>query len=74
MRYDHNCFIRNILREISTNLIIPIDYPEKDPINNDMAKVYLLHLLKAGTSEERQLILSAIKTKFILTRRELRMT
>ncbi|MFH1792687.1 MAG: recombinase family protein [Patescibacteria group bacterium] len=48
------------------------DYPEKDPIDNDMAKAYLLHLLKAGTSEERQLILSAIKTKFILTHRELR--
>jgi len=48
------------------------DYPEKDPIDNDMAKAYLLHLLKAGTSEERQLILSAIKTKFILTHKELR--
>jgi len=48
------------------------DYPEKDPVDNDTAKAYLLHLLKAGTSEERQLILSAIKTKFILTHRELR--
>jgi site-specific DNA recombinase len=48
------------------------DYPEKDPVDSDMARAYLLHLLKAGTSEERQLILSAIKTKFILTHRELR--
>jgi len=48
------------------------DYPEKDPVDSDMAKAYLLHLLKAGTSEERQLILSAIKTKFILTHKELR--
>ena len=48
------------------------DYPEKDPVDSDMARAYLLHLLKAGTSEERQLILSAIKTKFILTYKELR--
>lgn len=48
------------------------DYPEKDPVPSDTAKAYLLHVLKAGTSEERQLILSAIKTKFILTHRELR--
>lgn len=48
------------------------DYPEKDPVTHDMAKAYLLHVLKVGTSEERQLILSAIKTKFILTNRELR--
>lgn len=47
------------------------DYPEKDPISDEMAKTYLLHTLKAGTSEERQLILSAIKTKFILRQREL---
>ena len=48
------------------------DYPEKDPVTHDMAKAYLLHILKAGNSEERQQILSAIKTKFVLTNRELR--
>lgn len=47
------------------------DYSEKDPISEETAKAYLLHSLKAGTSEERQLILSAIKTKFILRQREL---
>src|SRR3990167_10239738 len=49
------------------------DHPQKDPVTNDMAKAYLLHVLKAGTSEERQLILSAIKTKFILRQRELQL-
>ena len=48
------------------------DYPENDPVNNDMAKAYLLHVLKAGSLEDRQLILSAIKTKFMLTHKELR--
>jgi len=36
-----------------------------------MAKTYLRHLLKVGTSEERQLILSTIRTKFVLTQGEL---
>ena len=48
------------------------DYPKENPVPQDMAKVYLLHVLKAGTSEEQQVILSAIKTKFILTQREIR--
>lgn len=48
------------------------DYPKENPVPQDMAKAYLLHVLKAGTSEEQQLILSAIKTKFILTQREIR--
>lgn len=48
------------------------DYPKDNPVPEDMAKAYLLHVLKAGTSEEQQLILSAIKTKFILTQREIR--
>ncbi len=36
-----------------------------------MAKTYLIHILKAGTTEERQQILSVIQTKFILHNREL---
>ena len=47
------------------------DYPENDPVNEEMAKTYLRHLLKVGTSEERQLILSTIRTKFVLTQGEL---
>ena len=48
------------------------DYPEQEPVNNDMAKAYLLHVLQAGTAEERQQILSCIQTKFILHDRALR--
>ena len=47
------------------------DYPENDPVNEEMAKTYLRHILKVGTSEERQLILSTIRTKFVLTQGEL---
>ncbi len=48
------------------------DYPERDPVTHDMAKAYLLHVLQAGTAEERQHILGAIQTKFILRRRVLK--
>ncbi len=41
-------------------------------LSPEMAKSYLIHILKAGTSEERQRILSVIQTKFILHNRELR--
>ncbi len=34
---------------------------------NDMTKNYVLHILKIGTTEERQEAISFIKTKFILT-------
>ena len=47
------------------------DYPEDDPVNEEMAKTYLRHILKVGTSEERQLILSTIRTRFVLTQGEL---
>ncbi|MGK5091547.1 recombinase family protein [Deltaproteobacteria bacterium TL4] len=47
------------------------DYPKEDPVSKDIAKDYLLHVLKAGTAEERQQILSVIKTKFILHNRRL---
>lgn len=47
------------------------DYPEDDPVSEDMAKTYLRHVLKIGTSEERQLILSTIRTRFVLTQGEL---
>jgi len=47
------------------------DYPQKEPLNRDMAKNYLLHVLKAGSAEERVKILSAIKTKFILHNKQL---
>lgn len=48
------------------------DYPQEDPLTKDMAKDYLLHVLKAGSSEERIKILSAIKTRFILHNKELK--
>jgi len=49
-----------------------IDYMAFNHINTDMVKRYLLHTLQFGTTEERQEILSVIKTKFILHNRELR--
>lgn len=33
------------------------DYPQKEPLDRDMAKDYLLHVLKAGSAEERVKIL-----------------
>ncbi|OGK18638.1 hypothetical protein A2779_01345 [Candidatus Roizmanbacteria bacterium RIFCSPHIGHO2_01_FULL_40_98] len=48
------------------------DYPERDPVPHDTAQAYLLHVLQAGTAEERQQILSVIQTKFTLRNRVLR--
>lgn len=48
------------------------DYPDKRAITEDMMRSYILHIFKAGTSEERQQILSTIKTKFVLKNREIR--
>lgn len=42
------------------------DYPQKDPLDRNTAKEYLLHVLKAGSAEDRIKILSAIKTRFLL--------
>jgi hypothetical protein len=47
------------------------DYPQKEPLDKDTAKEYLLHTLKAGSAEDRIKILSAIKTKFILHNKRL---
>lgn len=48
------------------------DYPKKEEVTEKMMKAYILHVLKAGTADERQQILSTIKTKFILKNREIR--
>lgn len=45
--------------------------PENAADKNEMTKNYLLHILKIGTAEERQEALSFIKTKFILSKREI---
>ncbi len=50
------------------------DYPQKEPLDQDMAKDYLLHVLKAGSADDRIKILSAIKTRFILHNKELTIT
>lgn len=47
------------------------DYPQKIPLDRDTAKEYLLHVLKAGSAEDRIQIMSAIKTKFILHNKQL---
>lgn len=45
--------------------------PESGNDKNIMMKNYLLHILKIGTAEERVEALSFIKTKFILSQREI---
>ncbi len=45
--------------------------PESGNDKNLMMKNYLLHILKIGTAEERVEVLSFIKTKFILSQREI---
>ncbi|GEM_PF-2175486 len=47
------------------------DYPQKIPLDRDTAKEYLLHVLKAGSAEDRIQIMSAIKTKSILHNKQL---
>lgn len=47
------------------------DYPEKEPIAKDMAKAYLLRVLKTGSAEDRKQILTIIKSKFMLRNQEL---
>ncbi|KKP29334.1 MAG: hypothetical protein UR19_C0016G0002 [Candidatus Nomurabacteria bacterium GW2011_GWF1_31_48] len=37
-----------------------------------MAKNYLIHILRGGTSEERLEILSLIKTRFVLSNKEIK--
>lgn len=48
-----------------------IDYDAFNHIDKNMAKEYLVHTLKVGTAEERQQVLSAIKTKFTLHNKRL---
>lgn len=45
-----------------------IDYKDEETV-----KDYLKHVLKNGNTDDRQEALSMIKTKFILSKRELRL-
>jgi len=67
----HNLRSHVLHKEYLEGNLNQFDYPENDPVNEEMAKTYLWHLLKVGTSEERQLILSTIRTRFVLTQGEL---
>lgn len=58
-------FISGNLREL--------DYDAFNHVNKDMVKEYMIHVLRVGTAEERNHVLSAIKTKFILHNKELTM-
>jgi hypothetical protein len=58
-------------QEFLTGNLNQFDYPQKEPLDRDMAKDYLLHVLKAGSAEDRIKILTTIKTKFILHNKEL---
>ncbi len=55
-------YISGNLKDIEDNLIIL----KQASITTEKAKQYLLYVLKTGTAEERQQILGAIQTKFIL--------
>ena len=44
---------------------------EENNFNDQMAKEYVLHVLKLGSSEDRQEVMGMIKTKFILKVRRL---
>lgn len=58
-------FISGNLREL--------DYDAFNHVNKDMVKEYMIHVLRVGTAEERNHVLSAIKTKFILHNKELQL-
>ncbi len=60
----HQEFIDGYLQEFNR-------IPENGNDKNEMMKNYLLHILKIGTAEERLEVLSFIKTKFILSQREI---
>ncbi|MDR0462712.1 MAG: recombinase family protein [Pseudomonadales bacterium] len=47
------------------------DRPESGKFNDQMAKDYVLHVLKMGTSEERMEVMSMIKTRFLLSEKQL---
>ena len=48
-----------------------IDYDAFNHIDKNMVKEYLVHTLKVGTADERNQVLSAIKTKFTLHNKRL---
>jgi len=60
-------------QEFLTGNLNQFDYPQKEPLDHDMAKDYLLHVLKAGSAEDRIKIMAAIKTRFILHNKELQL-
>ena len=47
------------------------DYPQDGNFNYQMAKDYVLHVLQMGTSEERMEVMSFIKTRFLLSEKQL---
>lgn len=60
----HQEFIDGYLEEFNR-------IPDRGNDKNEMMKNYLMHILRIGTAEERQEVLSFIKTKFILSRKEI---
>ncbi len=60
----HQKFIDGYLEEFNR-------IPESGNDKNEMMKNYLLHILKIGTAEERLETISFIKTKFILSEKEI---
>jgi DNA invertase Pin-like site-specific DNA recombinase len=58
-------------QEIISGKLIELDYEAFNHVDKDMAKEYLIYVLKFGTAEERLKVMSAIKTRFILHNKEL---
>jgi len=67
----HSLRVEVLHQEFLAGNLNQFDYPQKVPLDRDTAKEYLLHVLKAGSAEDRIQIMSAIKTKFILHNKQL---
>lgn len=67
----HSLRGRVLHQEFLAGNLNQFDYPQKEPLDHDTAKEYLLHVLKAGSAEDRIKIMAAIKTKFTLHNKQL---
>lgn len=67
----HNLKSQVLHQEYLTGNLGKYDYPKKETVDTDMVRSYILHIFKTGSAEERQQVLSVIKTKFILKNRAL---
>jgi len=62
----HKLRLEVLNEELISGNLREIDYNAFNRVNKDMVKEYMIHVLKVGTADERDRVLSAIKTKFVL--------